>query len=185
MFDDKFIEEYKRIKAPDELYQRILGEEKKENKTSRVVVFRRLTAAAAAIAVIIAAGLALMPRGNQPTVYVNGNELSEAVTFASSAGDGIMLARNFSELSCEIDIRFPELTQVTVHDGILTSEDGTIILSAEGTMDCEASLKAVWTVPDADNSLVYSLSFKDKNGSYRITLYFDGEADYWTAELTK
>ncbi len=185
MFDDKFIEEYKNIKAPDELYQRILGEEKKDSGPSRVVVFRRLTAVAAAIAVIIVAGFALMPRGISPTVYVNGNELSEAVTFVNRSQNGIMLARNLSELGCEIDIRFTELTEVTVHDGMLISEDGTVMLSAEGTMTCEDSLKAVWTIPDADNNLVYSLSFKDKNGSYRITLYFDGEADYWTAELTK
>lgn len=185
MFDGKFIEEYKSIKAPDELYQRILGEEKKENKPSRVVAFRRLTAAAAAIAVILIAGFSLMPHSSQPSVYVNGNELSEAVTFSSGTQSGIMLARSLNEVCCDIDIRFTESTEIKVSDGILTSEEATVLLTPDETLTSDDVLTAVWTIPDADVNLTYSLSFTDKNDAYRIELYFDGEAACWTAELTK
>ncbi len=185
MFDDNFISEYKSIKAPDELYQRILREEKKENTASRVVVFRRVAAMAAAIAVMIGVGFMLRSEGTRPSVYVNGSELTETVTFAGAQQNGIMLARNLNELACEVDIEFSVPTEITADGGILTAEDGTVILASGSAVTREGAFKAVWTIPGADNELVYSLSFEDKDGSYRIKLYFDGEADCWTAELTK
>ncbi len=185
MFDEKFRAEYKNIKAPEELYSRIMNAEASEVKKSNIVQFRKIGSLAAAAAVILVCGFFFMTADKSPEVYLGTEKLTEEVHITEADTGSIMLARMSGEISCELTLELKTDTEITVNQGMLLAEDGEVLLSEEASSVFSGEVRCKWVVPFADTASAYLIKLEDKNGTYFIQLYFDSEAEQWAACLTK
>ena len=185
MFNDKVRAEYQSIKAPEELYERILNADRPGEKKAVVIPFRKYAAFAAALAVIICSAFILADTGAAPGIYLGNERLTGEITLTSENNDGIMLARAGMEIGCEMTLELKKDTKVTAVNGILLSDSGEVILTECEEKIFSESLQCKWLVPDADEELSYELCLSDKKGTYTINLYFDKQTDNWTVCLTK
>ncbi len=184
MTDKKFREEYNSIKAPEELYGRIMNSGKDEVKSS-VQPFRKIIAAAASFAVILTAAVAMLTYDGAPEIYVGGTRLTGEVELTEKNNDGLMLARAGSEVSCEFTFSFDRETTVSLSDGILLSEDGTVISVSDEEKSFKDALLCKWVIGNADNGKTYEMKLSDGRRDYFITLSFDNADGQWTAALTE
>ncbi|MBR3767754.1 MAG: hypothetical protein IKL10_05895 [Clostridia bacterium] len=184
MLDKKFTDEYKSIKAPVELYDRIMNAEKPEVKKSNVVPFGKLASLAAAVAVIIIAGF-VFSSDSLPAVYMGTEKLTGEVSIAEESNDALMLARAMNEIKCELTFDIKRETKIFLSEGLLFDEKDNIILEAEKEEVFSEKFSCKWVVPMADESRTYEIRLSDKNGTYFITLSFDRQNGTWTASLTK
>lgn len=185
MFDDKVKAQYQSIKAPEELYERILNTDRPGEKKAVVIPFRRAAAMVAALAVIICSAFALTSRSNMPDIYLGSERLTGEVILTSESNDGIMLARAGTEIGCEMTLQLKKETEVSVIHGILLSDSGEVILAEGEEKVFSENLQVKWLVPDADREMTYEISLSDKKGTYTINLYFDKQTGNWTVSLTK
>ena len=185
MSDRKVREEYLKIKAPDELYERIMNTEPTREEKAVIVPFRKIAAMAAALAVIIATGFILTNFDSSPVIYMGSERLTGEIALTQAENDGIMLARASNEVSCEIVLELKKETTVTLSQGILLSQSGEVLLAENESSVFSESLRCNWIVPGADESIVYKMTLSDNKGSYNITLYFDKQTDNWTVCMTK
>ncbi len=185
MFNDKVRAEYQSVKAPAELYERILNTDRPGEKKAVVIPFRRYAAIAAALAVIVCSAFVLTGRNAAPDIYLGSERLTGEITLTSENNDGIMLARTGREIGCEMTLRLKKDTVVTTVNGILLSDSGEVILTEGEEKTFSEPLQCKWLVPDADREMTYSICLSDKKGTYTINLYFDKQTDSWTVSLTK
>ncbi len=185
MFNEEIRAEYQKIKAPDELYERILNADRTEEKKAVVIPFRRIGALAAAFAVIICCAFVLTGRSVAPDIYLGSEKLTGEIALTKENNDGIMLARTGNEIGCEMTLQLKKDTTVTVVQGILLSDSGEVILAEGENKIFSDDLRCKWLVPDAREDMTYALSISDKKGTYLINLYFDGQTENWTVCLTK
>ena len=185
MFNDRVRAAYQSIKAPEELYERILNTDRPGEKKAVVISFRKYAALAAALAVIICSAFILTGRGAAPDIYLGSEKLTGEITLTSENNDGIMLARTGREIGCEMTLRIKKDTEVFAANGILLSDSGEVILAEGEKRTFSEPLQCKWLVPDADREAAYELSLSDKKGTYTINLYFDKQTDSWTVSLTK
>lgn len=185
MFNDRVRAEYQSIKAPEELYERILNTDRPGEKKAVVIPFRKYAALAAALAVIICSVFILTDSGAAPGIYLGSERLTGEITLTSENNDGIMLARTGREIDCEMTLELKKDTKVTAVNGILLSDSGEVILTEGEEKSFSESLQCKWLVPDADTEQSYELCLSDKKGTYSINLYFDKQTDRWTVSLTK
>ncbi|MBO5395991.1 MAG: hypothetical protein J6A97_03825 [Clostridia bacterium] len=185
MFNDKVKTEYQSVKAPAELYERILNTDRPGEKKAVVIPFRRYAAIAAALAVIVCSAFVLTGRNAAPDIYLGSERLTGEITLTSENNDGIMLARTGREIGCEMTLRLKKDTVVTTVNGILLSDSGEVILTEGEEKTFSEPLQCKWLVPDADREMTYSICLSDKKGTYTINLYFDKQTDSWTVSLTK
>ena len=184
MFNEEIRAEYQKIKAPDELYERILNADRAGDKKAEVIPFRRIAALAAAFAVIVCCSV-LAGRSDAPGIYLGSERLTDEIALTNENNDGIALARMGNEIGCEMTLQLKKDTTVTVIQGILLSDSGEVILAEGENKVFSEDLRCKWLVPDARKDLTYALSISDKKGTYIINLYFDGQTDNWTVCLTK
>lgn len=185
MFNDKVRAEYQSVKAPEELYERILNTDRPGEKKAVVIPFRRYAALAAAFAVIVCSVFILTGRSAAPDIYLGSERLTGEITLTSENNDGIMLARTGREIGCEMTLHLKKNTIVSAVNGILLSDAGEVILAEGEEKSFSEPLQCKWLVPDADREMTYTLSLSDKKGTYNIHLYFDKQTDSWTVSLTK
>ncbi len=185
MFDEKIISEYKSIKAPEELYGRIMNSEATAPKKSNIAYFGSFSSIAAGLAIIVASLMFFFGKGNEPVVYLGSEMLTSEVAVTQNASDGIMLVRSFGEINCELTFEIEKKTEISLSDGFLFNSQGEIILSPEETKEFSEKFSAKWTVPMADENEVYEIQLSDEKSTYFIKLYFDRDEGQWTASLTK
>lgn len=185
MFDEKFKAEYNSIKAPEELYSRIMNAGEPKVKKDNIVQFRKIGSLAAAVSVILAIGFFFMTADKSPEVYVGTEKLTEEVHITEADTGSIMPARMNNEISCDMTLDLKTDTEITLNWGVLLSEDGEVLLEHDKPTVFSGELKGKWVLPGADASFNYLMMLKDKNGTHFIKLYFDSEAEQWAACLTK
>ncbi len=185
MFNDKVRAEYQSIKAPEELYGRLLNTDRPGEKKATVISFRRIAALAAAFAVVICCAFVLTQRSNIPDIYLGSEKLTGEITLTSENNDGIMLARMGTEIGCEMTLELKKDTRVSVIQGILLSDSGEVILAEGEDKVFSENLRCKWLVPDADREMTYEIRLFDEKGTYLINLYFDKQTENWTVCLTK
>ncbi len=184
MSDSRFREEYLNIKAPEELYDRIVNADETEVKSGKLVQFRRIGSLAAAIAVILVAGFFFMNSDKTPEVYVGAERLTEEVHITQAQSESLMLARLGNEIMCDLTINLRTETEVFTSWGTLYSENGEILADNNKTGVFSGELKCKWVVPVPDPSFSYLITLKDKNGFHYVKLYYDNDVSQWTACFT-
>jgi len=185
MFDEKFRAQYENIKAPDELYSRIMNAEAPEVKKNNTVLFRKIAATAAAAAVVLTASVFFIGRPVVPDIYIGEEKLTGEVTLSEEESPALMLARAGNEVKCELTLSIEKDTFISISEGFLFDVDGNLLLDAEEGKNFSEELFCSWNVPNADSEKQYEMTLRDKNGTYIITLSFDSFLGKWTVGLTE
>lgn len=184
MFDEKIKEEYRSIKAPEELYERIMNAESSDNKNN-IVSIRKTLSVAAVLAVVILASLFFYKGNSVPEIYMGAERLTGEVSVTQNSGDGISLARAINEISCVLTFDLKTDTKFILSDGFLSDGENSVILEKNEEENFNGRFSCKWVIPMADEAETYEIRLTDKKGTYFVNLYFDGQEKAWTACLTK
>lgn len=185
MSENKFRAEYMSIKAPEELYERILNADSVSTGKGRVVLFRRIAASAAAFAVIAVTGFVLLLGNKAPEVYVGSEQLTGEISISETQNSGIMLARAGNSVECELSFSLKREARVSISDGFLRDESGEIKLASGEEKSFSDKFAVVWSVPDANTEKEYTLTLRDNREEYSVKLYFDRIDSEWKVNLTE
>ncbi len=158
MFDEKQLEQYRAIKAPQSLKLRVMAQ---ENKPNKVISFpRKLIAVAACLAVIFISAFAF-----------SGNGVDVSLSPASSAS----LSRN-ADICVVLDVDVRDKAIITASGGKLRASDDST-LSERITVSGETQLE--WFV---DYEKSYTLTVESGRKTEYYSLGFNEHSNMWEFE---
>lgn len=184
MSDKGFMSEYKSIKAPEELYDRILNADKKTQKNN-ILMFRRISASAAALAIIAVTAFVVMSGNSSPEIYVGAEQLTGEVALTENGTDKIMIARTGNTVKCEFSLKLKKESVLIISEGYLFDENDGIILEAGEEKSFSDKLTVRWEIPFADTQKEYYLTLSDGKREYSVKMYFDSTDGNWAVSLTE
>lgn len=185
MSDKSFIAEYKSIKAPDELFDKIMTDSRPPEKTNIKVYIKTAAGIAAALIITLVSAFALTGNSNAPSIFIGDELLTGEVLITSENADGIMLARAVNELCVNFRIEEKEDISITPKNGFVLDENGEILCEENNTLGISSSSALRWTIPIPDENSIYTMDISDKNGNHTLTLSFDRQTENWTVSLNK
>lgn len=185
MPDERFKEQYKNIKAPDELYSRIMNAEFSSVKKKKAPVISIAGSIAASVAVIFIAAFGFFGNPASPVIFAGEEKLTGEVVLTEDDSADIMLLRSTGEISCNFTVELKENSLVEISEGFLFDENGNILIDSQQGKEFSEKLTCCWTVFNADTEKQYEMKLSDKNGIYIITMSFDSTLGKWTVGLTK
>lgn len=174
MFSEEQVKAYKSIKAPDELYERVLTAcETPVKKKNNIYKFSSLAACLAVfIAVAIVFGAAGFSGGT--TVNINGSALSASpIALPVSAAEAS--ARTVSGIQLEADVE--------KNSDIYTSDGNVYIYDTETDEELYGNITAekvtlVWDIIPENTEKTYVLTIENSRGATEVTLLFDETAGW-------
>lgn len=172
MFDEKFKSQYDAIKAPDELYDRIIGSQSLKAKP-KSTAYKKIGTLAAVLAVCVISCFVLMTFNSYPKIYVDGEKLSEKALTPSRDNTAVMLARAEAVYEYELKLKTKKGTVITVENGSLTTADGEIFLLQGESAPLDTDTVFIWSVPTDSDSQKYSIKLELNEKTYYIELSFD------------
>lgn len=120
MFGENEIKAYQSVKAPDELYDRILSsaEESKKEKPLFKTNISRIVAAAACVVFVFGAVFFSFSNGGNVSVKLNGSAVKEgASVVVTNEAAPYALAREFSTAQIELTLDITKEALITVDSG--------------------------------------------------------------------
>lgn len=186
MFDAKQTEAFRSIAAPEELRQRVLAMEGRE-QLRRKRIMMSVCSAAACLLLIVAVPLLTQRTKRTPVYKVSGFTLADEAIPLEGEDAAVMTAsvRASQEFTAVFSAEFPCETELTLSEGsleLLDPESGEVIASG---MKCiaEDDVTIRWTV-DASEDAQHVLTV-DSDGTIRtLWLYYDPELDTWLIRQT-
>ena len=169
MFTEKELTAYRNIKAPDELRQKIIGNQKSNKRIISVI------ATVAACFVLIISGVAI--NNNQSNIIINGQKLNSRIEYnlASSMAKSVS-----STVTVPLRLKVKESTTVSVTDGLICIDGNT---SKEATIT--SSTEVLWEVEPTTENSEFIMLITDKKGVQKVTLKYNNEKITITKEKTK
>lgn len=171
MFDEKFKSQYDVIKAPDELYDRIIGSQTLKAKPKNTV-YKKIGTLAAVLAVCVISCFVLMTFNSSPKIYVDGERLSEKALIPSQDNTAVTLARAEAVYEYKLRLKTKKGTVITVENGNLTTADGEIFLLQGESAPLDTDTVFIWSVPTDSDSQKYSIKLERNEKTYYIELSF-------------
>lgn len=184
MFDSRDIDNYKMIKAPDRLRNKVMALE--ETGRSKVLYRRFIPAAVMVASLMLIAVISLFASNRPvlPTAYINGVEITSSgssytpVAQQTSYDVSAVSARE-TELKVDIPLKL-ELkgreARVSVSEGELRICN-EINTSGRDALSLEKDAEIMWTIYDMDSSKNYEMYVKVKKNGYVITVACDEEGN--------
>lgn len=186
MFNQKEIEAYQSIKAPDSLKDSIMADYDLDYTPKNILFSGRLKAfasVAACVILIITFSVFTTKDFGSFKAYVDGVQLSsESIIFDGSQSALMTVdARALSTISVPIEMDIHRDTKITVNNGtILVMDDKTgEVLSNETTINTDSDVHVCWEVI-IDDALSYEMTVSDRKETHVITLAFDNLAGVWS-----
>lgn len=159
MFDEKQLEQYRSIKAPQSLKTRVMAQEKQK----KIISFpRSLLAVAACIAVVIVSAFAF-----------TNNSASVSLSSAPAA-----VSRS-TDICVVLDVDVKGKAVVTASDGKLREADSE---NLSDRIDIEGSAQLVWVV---DYDKTYTLTVENGRKEEVYSLSFNEHSQMWNFEKIK
>ena len=135
MFKEQELNTYRSIRAPEELYGKIMAAKKPQRH------WQKYTAGLIAACLVLALGAGFFFRGGSPDVVVNGQSLENSVVFYDVSTSADM--RSTPVVSVPIELDLPRKSHITVTAGEL-SRDGK---SCGKTLSASGSVDLSWEIP--------------------------------------
>lgn len=188
MFSDKQINDFRCIKAPDELRQRVLSDTDALNTRSssagkiRHRVFAFSTAVAAVLVLAVGLPLGKAFSDARPVVSFNHTTLtSSPVPAVDSSVPAVASARNIGTLTVPVELELKRETSISVSDGSFTwiNSEMSAELPAVTSLRLDGSVALEWSVPCDNTDEIYVMSLENKLSKCDITLAYDNSADLW------
>lgn len=158
MFTDSELNAYRNIKAPAELYKKILKTQK------RLKLRLYIVAAVAASFVFIVYGHIA---STQSDIVVNGQKLTDSVVFYDTTS--AMAKSVSSAISVPIEIKAFGKTKVKVLSGVVS------VSGSQPSNEIELSSSAIlwWEIIPDNNDSVFKMQIIDKKGVKKISLKYE------------
>lgn len=157
MFDEKQLEQYRSITAPQSLKPRVMAQ---ENKSHKIISFpRKALSLAACIAVVIVCAFAFSNSGTNVSISAAPAAVSRS-----------------TDTSVMLDVNVKNSAVITASDGVLKVSGGEE-MSAEVKINGSAQLE--WFV-DYDKN--YTLTVKDGIKTKQYSLGFNEHSQLWEFE---
>ena len=169
MFDKKQLDAYKSIKAPHELYEKVMDSQPTKNK-SKIYLIPMVAGFAACLVIFVGAFMAFDSSGLKVSVF--GRELTSTVSYNPSTEPSVASARALPTLSVPVKLEISKNTEVSVSSGFILLGDSSPATSV--TVDDNTEL--IWEIELTDKFIPCEMTLKDKNGTTTLTLTQD-EAD--------
>lgn len=174
MFNNSQREAYNNIKAPDELYSKVINSKPEKSKIYLIPLVSSLAAC-----LILIFGVAAFTSGFNPQVTFNGQQLTDSVVFYDISPAKALDMRSSLVLSVPIELELPEKTQVFVSEGILVLENGerTQYYAYEGKISFVWEIERTGDFPDA------KMTLKSDKGTKEISLTQNEADGIFTAKI--
>ncbi len=166
MFDKKQLDAYNSIKAPDELYEKVIGSESTKKK-SKIYLIPLVASFAACLVIFVGAFIAF--DSSELKVSVFGEELTSTVSYNPSSEASVASARALPTLSVPVELEISKTTEVSVSSGFIllgASSPATSVTSDE-------NIQLIWEIELKDDFTPCEMTLKDKNGTTTLTLTQD------------
>ena len=180
MFTEAQKTAYQNMTAPTELRGKVLEMAKvaPAKPVERKRPVRRWMSTAVAACLVLVVGVsALLPRGSDVTLQLDGMPVTETATAFSASTP--MTARAIASMCLPVTVETEEDAEISVSHGQLFAEDGTEV-SVVGA----GATTLYWAISPVDTKEEYTL----RVGGEKITcmkLAFDAEENCWTVFAAK
>ena len=168
MFNKSQLDAYSNIKAPDELFEKVVNSKPKKNK---IYVLVPLVSTLAACLILVF-GVAVFGNSFNPQVTFNGQSLTDSVQFYDISPISTMDMRSSPVLSMPLEFELSNQTQVSVSEGIMILENGERV--SETFLEGKVTL--VWEIQRQGDFPESKMTLESSKGSKEIILT-QSEAD--------
>lgn len=167
MFNKDQVEAYSNIKAPDELFDKVLNAKPKKSK-----IYYLPLAVSFAACIMLMFGVAVFTSSYSPSVTFNGQVLTDSVVFYDISPANAPDMRSSPMLSIPVIIESDKNTEVTVSEGVLVLENG----KRQEYSTFEGEISFVWEIERTSDFKECKMTLTDEKGTSVITLN-ENEAD--------
>ncbi|MBQ7385191.1 MAG: hypothetical protein IJW04_01655 [Ruminococcus sp.] len=175
MFDKKQMDAYSNIKAPDELFEKVVNAKPKKSKVYLIPLVSSLAAC-----LILVFGVAVFfSSGFNPNVTFNGQSLTDTVVFYDISPISAMDMRSSPMLCVPIELTLDDETDVLISEGILILENGERV--QQGTF--EGNVTLMWEIERTGDFPESKMSLTSEKGSKEITLTQNETDGSFTAKI--
>lgn len=162
MIDEKSLEAYSRIKAPESLKDRVLAlDTAKEKDKPKVKILRVAVSVAACLVLVAGVSVPMMHNQLSRVIFVEGKQIGMNPVLISESDDGVSLARMHQSIT--IPIKVGEQATVKVTEGCLQlSEVEEVLADKDEAIQIEANTKVNWILDDAKQAVLTVTTKKTK-----------------------
>lgn len=174
MFNKSQLEAYSNIKAPDELFEKVVSSKPKKSK-----IYLLPLAASFAACLILIFGIGAFRSGIDSEIFLNGQLVNtDTVMIGELVSESKADMRSLPTLKISVELKLTEKTKVTVSSGVLVLENGERVNSVTFKDD----VSFFWEVESKAELTESTMTLKSFSGEQEIVLtqYDDGS---YTAEI--
>ncbi len=179
MFDKKHIDAYSNIKAPDELFEKVVNAKPEKSKVYLIPLISSL----AACLILIFGVAAFSSMSFNPEVSFNGAVLTADTVITGTTNSGVAPAsayemRSLATLKIPVELKLDSKTEVAVSNGAIILENG----ERTQNTSLEGNIALLWEVPQnaEETECTMTLESFGKTQQIILTLYPDGS---YTAKI--
>lgn len=174
MFNKSQAEAYNSIKAPDELFDKVVNSKPKKSKVYLIPLVSSMAAC-----LILVFGVAAFNSSYNPQVTFNGQNLTESVVFYDISPANVFDMRSSPVLSVPVELQVDEETNVSVSTGILVLENGDRV--KYNTIKGKVAL--VWEIERTGDFPEAKMTLHSDNGTKDIILTQNEADGSFTAKI--
>ena len=174
MFDKSQLQAYSSIKAPDELYDKVIASKPKKSK-----IYLLPLAVSFAACLMLIFGSVFYWGSYNPQVTFNGQNLTDSVVFYAVSPAKALDMRSSPVLSVPVELKLDEETEVSVNEGVLMLENGEKV--KYNTFKGNVSL--IWEIEQAENFPKAVMTLKSNKVTKEIVLTQNETDGSYTAKI--
>lgn len=161
MFKEQELNSYRSIRAPEELYGKIMAAKKPQRH------WQKYTAGLVAACLVLVLGAGFFFRGGSPNIAVNGQPLESSVVYYDLSVATEMRSAPVVTVPVELELSRP--AEISVTEGEL-SMNGQI---GGKTLKASDSVALVWEIPREEETLNCEMLIDDGRSVTTLTLTYE------------
>ncbi len=174
MFNKSQVDAYSDIKAPQELYAKVISSKPKKSKIYLIPLVSSLAAC-----IILIFGVAAFGSSYNPQVTFNGQELTDSVVFYDISPANALDMRSSPVLSVPVELELSEKTQVFVSEGVLVLDNG----ERTEYNTYEGKVSFVWEIERTGDFPTSAMTLESDKGTKEIILTQNEADGSFTAKI--
>ena len=180
MIDEKSLEAYSRIKAPESLRDRVLAlDTAKEKDKPKVKILRAAVTVAACLVLVAGVSVPMMHNQLSRGIFLEEKQIGTNPVLIKVSDDGVSLARMHQSIT--IPLKVKEHATFKVTEGYLQLSDGEEVLAEkEESVQIDANTKVNWIVEDAEQA---DLTVTTKKTKQNYEMYQDEASKQYYIKL--
>ena len=161
MFKEQELNTYRSIRAPEELYGKIMAAKTPQRH------WQKYTAGLVAACLVLALGAGFFFRGGSPDIVVNGQPLESSVVYYDLSVATEM--RNTPVVTVPVELELPRSAEITVTEGELTLNGQ----SSGKTLRVSDSVTLLWEIPRDEATLNCQMFIDDGKDVTTLALTYE------------